>query len=196
MDFLHTYGKEIVALLAPIVTWVFNTLLKGKARLRIAQPHGFTFLVQEPLRNAEGQVVSPTQTVHTRSFIIENSGRETATKIELVFNWKPMCLNLWPSRHATEHLEQDGRYVLMVESLSPGEVLGCEVLSVNRDLPNLVTARSDQSVAQVVNMYPQPVVDKGVRLVLGLLLAIGLATAVYLAILLVQFLVLRTPLGH
>ncbi len=45
-------------------------------------------------------------------------------------------------------------------------------------------------------MYPQPVVSNPVRIAGAVLMALGLAAAVYLAILLVQFLVLRTPFGH
>jgi hypothetical protein len=45
-------------------------------------------------------------------------------------------------------------------------------------------------------MYPQPVVPNSQRRIrTGLQLA-GLALIVYLGILLLQFLVLRTPLGH
>jgi hypothetical protein len=196
VDFLHTYAKELVSLCVPIVTWALNRFLKGKARLRIAQPHGFTFLVQEPLRAPDGTVIKATQTVQTRSFMIQNDGREPATKLELVFNWKPMCHNIWPSRHVTEHLESDGRFVLIFESLSPGEAVGCEVLAVNADIPQLITARSNQAVGQKINMYPQPVVSRGYRVALGALVLLGLAAAIYLSILLVQFLVLKTPIGH
>jgi len=180
----------------PLVTALVNSFLKGKARLRVAQPHGFTFLVQQPLVDQQGNQVSPNQSAHTRSFLVQNSGREPATKVELVFNWKPMCLNIWPSRHMTEHVEPDNRYVVILDSLSPGEVVGFEVLSVNQDLPDLVTVRSDQAVAQPINMYPQPVTSKGVRLVAGILMAVGLATTVYSAILLLQFLILKTPFGR
>lgn len=196
MTFLETYGKEIVSLLVPVVTWLLNGFFKAKAKLQVALPHQFTFLVQEPRIDAEGNEVSPTQTVKTNSFIIRNAGREPATKVELVFNWKPMCLNLWPVRHYEEHIEPDRRYVLIFDSLAPGEVLGVEVLTVNGDLPNLVTVRSAQCVAQNINMYPQPVVSNAVRIAATVLMALGLAAAVYLAILLVQFLVLRTPFGH
>jgi hypothetical protein len=96
----------------------------------------------------------------------------------------------------TEHVEPDNRYVVILDSLSPGEVVGFEVLSVNQDLPDLVTVRSDQAVAQPINMYPQPVTSKGVRLVAGILMAVGLATTVYSAILLLQFLILKTPFGR
>lgn len=196
MTFLETYGKEIVSLLVPVVAWVLNSFFKAKARLQVALPHQFTFLVQQPLIDPEGHEVSPTQTVKTNSFIIRNAGRESATKVELVFNWKPMCLNLWPVRHYEEHVESDRRYVLIFDSLAPGEVLGVEVLTVNGDLPNLVTVRSAQCIAQNINMYPQPVVSNTVRFVATTLIALGLAAAVYLVILLVQFLVLRTPFGH
>ena len=192
---IQTYGKEIVALLVPLITWLLNTFLRSHARLHVAAPHRFTFLVQQPLIGAEGKQVSPTQTVNTNSVIVYNSGRDAATKVELVFNWKPMCLNIWPSRHFEEHLEPDGRYVLIFPSLSPGETLGCEVLSVNADLPNLITVRSDQCVAKFVNMYPQPVLTPAKRRIAGFLLAAGLAAVVYGAIVLVQLLVLKTPLG-
>ena len=103
MEFIQNYAKEIVSLLVPLVAALVNSFLKGKARLRVAQPHGFTFLVQQPLVDQQGKQISPNQSAHTRSFLVQNSGREPATKIELVFNWKPMCLNIWPSRHMTEH---------------------------------------------------------------------------------------------
>ena len=196
MTFFETYGKEIVSLLVPILTWMLNGVFKAKAKLQVALPHQFTFLVQQPLINAEGNQVSPTQTVRTNSFIIRNAGREPASKVELVFNWKPMCLNLWPVRHYEEHVEPDNRYVLIFDSLAPNEVLGVEVLSVNYDLPNLVTVRSAECIAQNINMYPQPVISQSVRVIATVLRALGLAAAVYLAIVLVQFLVLKTPLGH
>lgn len=196
MGFIETYGKEIVSLLVPILTWVLNSVFKAKAKLQVALPHQFTFLVQEPLNDAEGNQVSPTQTVKTNSFIIRNAGSKSASKVELVFNWKPMCLNLWPVRHYEEHIEPDNRYVLIFDSLAPNEVLGVEVLSVNYDLPNLVTVRSAECIAQNINMYPQPVVSQSVRVIATILMALGLAAAVYLAIILVQFLVLRTPFGH
>jgi len=196
MTFLETYGKEIVSLLVPIIAWVLNNLFKAKAKLHVALPHKFTFLVQQPRLDEQGNTITPTQTVHTNSFIIRNAGREAATKVELVFNWKPMCLNLWPVRHYEEHIEPDNRYVLIFDNLAPAEVLGVEVLSVNYDLPNLVTVRSAECIAQNINMYPQPVVSQSVRVIVTVLMALGLAAAVYLAIILVQFLVLKTPLGQ
>ena len=196
MTFLETYGKEIVALLVPLLTWVLNTFFRAKARLFLANPHTFTFLVQQPLLNPQGQQIAPNQTVHTRSLMVWNAGKETATKIEWVFNWKPHCLNVWPSRHFQDHTEPDNRYVVIFDSLAPNEYVGCELMSINADVPALITVRSDQCVAQNVNMYPQPIVSNARRRVRAILQLSGLALIVYLAILLVQFLVLKTPFGH
>lgn len=193
MGFLRLYGKEIVALLVPLIAWTLNTFLRARARIKVATSHAFTFLVQQPLVDGSGKVIQPNQVARTRSILIHNVGRETATKVQVVLNWKPMCINVWPSRHFTEHVEPDGRYVLLFDSLSPGESFACEVLVVNADLPDLVTVRSDQSVGQFVEMLPQPVVSARVRFIAALLVAVGMATSVYWLIVLIQFLVLQTP---
>ena len=95
MEFISTYGKEIVSLLIPFITWFLNVGIKAKAKLIWASPHSFTFLVQEPIRDPDGKVIQPTQKVCTASIKVINSGRETANKVELVFNWKPHYVNLW-----------------------------------------------------------------------------------------------------
>ena len=193
MDILQTYGKEIIALLVPFIAWVLSSFFKTKAKLQVALPHQFTYIVQEPRTDAAGKIISPTQTVQTNSFIIRNGGREAAEKVELVFNWKPMCLNLWPARHYEEHHQPDNRYVLIFDSLAPDENLYLEVLSVNHDLPSLVTVRSSNCIAKNLNMYPQPVVSNSFRRIVATLSFLGLAAAIYLAIILIKFLVLQTP---
>jgi hypothetical protein len=193
MSFIESYGKELFSLLVPVVTWGLNRFFKAKAQLLLANPHSFTFLVAQPQVDAQGTQIAPRQTVHTRSLMVVNSGKETATKVEWVFNWRPLCLNTWPSRHYTEHLEPDNRYILIFDSLAPGEHIGCEILSVNVELPNLITVRSDQCVARKLDMYPQPVVSRARRQARSVLMFAGLALLVYISIVLAQFLILRTP---
>ena len=195
MTIVESYGKELFSLLVPIVTWGLNRLFKARAQLLLANPHSFTFLVPLPLLDAQGVQIAPRQTVHTRSLLAMNYGKETATKVEWVFNWKPPCLNVWPSRHFTEHVEPDNRYIIIFDSLAPGEHIGCEVLSINGDPPSLITVRCDQCVARNINMYPQPVVSNTRRRIGSLLMFSGLALIVYVCILLAQFLILRTPFG-
>lgn len=192
MNFLQTYAKEIFALAVPLIAWFLDTRLGDRAKLQLGAPHNFTFIVDEPLKDPEGNVVAPNQSVHTASHVISNSGRETATKVELVFNWKPHCINIWPVRHYQDYIETDGRYVMIFDSLAPKEQQTFELLSINRDLPKLVTARSDQCIASVVQMYPTPIVAVWKQRLAVTLMFAGLSLSVYVAVLLLKFLV-STP---
>lgn len=194
--FLQIYGKEIISLLVPFIAWTLNTLFRSKARLLIARPHAFTFLVQQPLLDQDGKQISPTQTMHTSSLFLSNAGREAATKVEVVFNWKPLCINLWPARHYDERIESDGRFSIILNSLSPRENVGIEMFTVNNEMPVLIVARCDQCVAQFTNMVPQPIVEAWKRRVAIFLVFAGLAISIYTAIFVIQFLVLKTPYGH
>jgi hypothetical protein len=55
---LETHGKEIVAFIVPFIAWTLNTFFKSKAKLLIAKPHSFTFLVLEPLHDSDGKEIS------------------------------------------------------------------------------------------------------------------------------------------
>lgn len=195
MKFIETYGKEIVAIAVPFVIWLMNRIFSGRAKLLLGRPHEFMFLVQQPLFDESGNQISPTQTVHTRSFIVKNTGKDSATRIEWLFNWKPQVLNLWPPRHFSESVESDQRCVLTIDSLAPNEFVLCEILSINMNLPELLTVRSDQCVAKNITMYPQPVLPTWQRRIVVSLLFFGLAAVIYIVIWILQFLVLKTPFG-
>jgi hypothetical protein len=195
MSFLQTYAKEFISLAVPFVAWALARFFRAKAKLILANPHSFTFLVQEPLRDQKGDVIRPTQTVQTVSYLLKNTGSEPAKNVELAFNWKPLCINIWPSRHITEHIEADNRYVVVFDNLAPNEFVGFELLTINTDAPALITARSEQCVAKSVEMYPQPMIKPWLGRLLGLLVLVGAGTAIYVALLVLQFLLLGTPYG-
>lgn len=195
MSFIQIYAKEIVSMIVPFLAWILNRFFKAKAKLILGNPHSFTFLVCEPFLDPEGNVINPTQTVRTVSYLLKNSGSETAKNVELVFNWKPRCINIWPSRHIKEYIESDGRYVVMFESLAPEEFVGFELLIINADAPNLITARCEQCVAVLVDMYPQPVLKSWQIRISILLFWLGASAMILIVLLTLQFLVLGTPYG-
>ncbi|ERH60090.1 hypothetical protein O204_21070 [Pseudomonas simiae] len=193
MNFISAYGKEIVSLAVPILTWVLNSGFKARAKLVWASPHSFYFWVQEPLRNSEGEVLSPSQRVCTASIKVINVGRDTANKIELVFNWKPHYINLWPVRTYEQKTDQDGRHTLIFENLSPKEEIGVEIMSVNADSPALLQVRSAECIAKNVQLSWVGQMSTLRINVARMLLFLGASTLIYWLIVLVQFLVLRTP---
>ena len=188
------YGKEVVSLLVPFITWFLNVGIKPRAKLVWTSPHSFTFLVQEPVRDAEGKIVRSNQTVCTASVKVINSGRDTAHKVELVFNWKPQYMNLWPVRSYDERSDADGRHMLIFENLAPKEELGLEIMSVNRDLPALLQVRSAECIAKDVQLMWFVRIPQWRIQLARFLLFLGFSSAVYWSITLVQFLVLKTPL--
>ena len=193
MEFLAKYGKEIVALLVPFITWFLNIGIKPKAKLIWTSPHSFVFLVQEPLQGPDGKIVADTQRVCTASIRIINTGREVANKVELVFNWKPHYLNLWPVRSYEMKTDQDSRHILIFDNLSPKEEIGIEIMSINADLPDLIQVRSAECVAKKVSMMWIAYVSPRKIAAARFLLLIGCSATVYILIALIQFLVLKTP---
>jgi hypothetical protein len=188
------YAKEIVSLIVPLLTWFLNVGIKPRAKLFWTTRHAFTFLVQEPLHNETGEILQPVQNVRTASLKVMNAGRETAHKVELVFNWRPQYHNLWPVRSCEERTDLDGRFMLVFENLSPKEEIGIEILSVNRELPALLQVRSSECLAREVDLMWFVRISQWRIQVARLLMMVGLATAVYWTITLLQFLVLKTPL--
>jgi hypothetical protein len=195
MEFINTYGKEIVSLIVPFITWFLNVGVKAKAKLIWTNPHSFTFLVQEPIRDDEGNVIQPTQNVSTASIKVINIGRDTAHNVELVFNWKPKYSNLWPVRHYEEKTDKDGRYMLIFENLSPKEEIGLEIMCNNAELPALLVVRSAECTAKNVALMWVAYVAQWKISIVRLLMLIGFGFVVYGLITLIQFLVLNTPHG-
>ena len=195
MEFFQTYGKELFSLVVPLVSLVINRSSNKGARLVHGTKHSFTFLVQEPLTSADGTAVQPNQVVHTASVVVQNLGGAACTNVELVFNWKPMCLNIWPARRYDMSTDVDGRYVLRFSSLAPQEYFQFELLSVNLGLPQLINARCDQGVAKDVVLIFQARLPRWQMNSYRVLRFAGLAAAAYAIVLLIQALVLLTPLG-
>lgn len=193
MEFIQTYAKELVSLSVPFIAWVLNNYGKARAKVLVSQPHQFTFLVSTDEKDSEGIVTPLNQTVHTTSYLIQNSGKESANKLQLVFNRKPMYLNIWSPRPYSKNDLEDGRHVLNFESLSPNEFFQCEVLSINQENPALLTVRCNECIGQFIPMYPQPFIPPFKRKIAISLFTVGMAATAYGVLLLIQFLVLKTP---
>jgi hypothetical protein len=187
--FLSSYSKEIVAFVAPFIAWILTNRFQNRARLIQSTRHAFTFLIQQPLIGADGKQISPTQTVNTASVSVFNAGRQVANKLEVVFNWKPQHLNIWPSRHYTENTAPDGRFSLNFDNLAPKETIGFELLAVNGQVPAMVTVRSDQSLASNLPLVPQPIQPRWKIVFAAWLMLTGFAANVYLVMLFLQVVV-------
>jgi hypothetical protein len=157
IQFVQTYAKELSGLAFVIIAWALNRYGRSRARLFYTIQHAATTWVDEPLKDAEGKQLAPRQPIHTAAVGVTNAGLETAKNVEVVFNWKPMFLNVWPVRAYEERPSAHDTYSLLIPSLAPGEAVVINLVSINAGLPGLATVRCDEATAVQKNMTLQEV---------------------------------------
>ncbi|MBG0667486.1 hypothetical protein I4P15_03260 [Enterobacter roggenkampii] len=192
MDFIKTYGKEIFSLLVPLVTFFLNYIFKGRVKIIFGDVNGFTYLINEPLLDDKKEIIKEKQLVHTKSVFLQNIGKESASRLEIVFNYRPMYFNVWPVRHYQEFNEGDGRYIIIFENLAPKDFMRIEVLSINHDLPAILSVKAKECVAKEVAFYPQMVINQYLKRFLMFLMMLGMAAFVYILIIVLQWLLIKT----
>lgn len=186
LSIAQSYSKELAALAAVLITWALNRYARPRARLLYSVRHAFTYLLEEPFRDADGNIVAERQSINTASFVISNDGRDTAKNVEIVFNWRPMFMNVWPARHFEHRLSDHNRYSLLFASLAPKENINVELIGINAALPELVTVRSDEVIAQERAMMLQPVLPNWKVFTFSYLGLAGIAVTGYVVALVIQ----------
>lgn len=192
MNLITQYGKEIFAFAVPIFTFILNKFFKNSAKVNYGQLHQFTYLINQPLLDQKGGVLREKQTVHTESYVFRNEGREPATNLEIIFNFPPMYINIWPSRHYSIKDDAEQRQVMVFDYLAPKEVIRCEIMSINKDLPLLLSVRCKEGLARNITLIPQKLYSPLFLKFIALLIFLGSVSLVYYVVALLQWLLLKT----
>lgn len=192
MNIISQYGKEIVAFVIPLFSFLLNKFFKNSTKICYGKLHQFTYLIPEPLKNENGDILRQKQTLDTNSYVFKNEGRESATNVEITFNFSPMYINVWPSRHYDTKTNEDGRYVINFDYLAPKEIIQLELMSINHELPSLLSVRCKEGIAQQIWFYPQKVMNQYFIKCLMLLVFLGSVTFVYILIIILQWLLTKT----
>lgn len=188
---LHNYTKEIVSISCVIFAFVLTQYFRPRAKLIYGARDETSLLVEEPLKDAEGNQIAARQILHTTSISLTNVGKETAKNVEITFNWKPQYLNVWPARHFEERTSQHDRHTIYLESMAPKEVFGIDIFSINQRIPEITAVRSDECEGKKVEMEPMVVQPKWLLSSIWILLIIGFISVVYAFLSAVQFLFFR-----
>lgn len=187
MPFYQTYSREIVSLLVPIIAAVVANIFRARAKL-IWSEHISRVMLSEEFHHVE---VGPPERRHlvirTSSLFIQNLGRDAATDIEIVFNWRPQHFNIWPQRGFEERINPDGRQIIQLANLAPKEFLGMDLLTVNSEMPRLIQVRSKQGIAKAIATIQQPVLPKWKMGLVAYLMFMGAVATVFTIITLIQF---------
>jgi hypothetical protein len=180
-EFLSGHQTELWAFATVLVGALINRLFRLRARLKYAIGHSFNLIVEQPLLDANGKEIAPTQLVRTASIIIGNTGLLPAKRSEITFNWKPI-FNIWPARSYAENVSAFGRYSIVFESVAPNEQINIEIMAINAELPDITSVRCDECVAKMIPMTPQRVWPGWLLTIVGLVMLLGASTALYLLI--------------
>lgn len=120
--------------------------------------------------------------VRTQQIWFENTGRAPVEGIEIVLNWKPQHYEIWAPRKYGEAEIPDGRFALMVDSLSGGERFTLSMIDTINDLPGIMNIRTTSGAVKNLTMAPQRVWPNRILWPVGALILIGTTTVVYAAL--------------
>lgn len=169
-----------------IIGALVSRAMRLRPRLHYSVHHSTNLLVDEPLFNKEGDQVAPRQLVRTASIVVSNGGLNPAKNAEVSFNWKPMILNVLPARSYSDVHSPFDRYSVKFDSMAPGEQVTIDIMSINAELPILTAVRCDECEGKAIKMAPQRVWPASFNFFASAFFLLGLGTAFYLAIRLLQ----------
>jgi hypothetical protein len=111
-----------------------------------------------------------------------------ALNVEIFRAFRPQNFEILPVRSFEEITNPNNTHVVRMKALAPGEVFQLEML-VSGDLPMLAGVRSDAGEARRANFRTQPVAPNWLRNLLVVLIAIGGASVVYIALWIIERLI-------
>lgn len=166
-----------LALLTSFVTLLavwFAYWLAGKPRLIVFSPDSTQFQLDPP------QAGSPPMTIRAGQIFIQNSGRQSATEIQIVAepSVHPWGYNIVP---AIDHLVRTGsrgEWVLELRFLGPGENVVIQVLNG----PQIASVRAKEGPAKTVPVIHQRLYPKWFNRMAVFLTLTGLITLAYGAV--------------
>lgn len=188
MTFFQTYAKEIVSLLIPVVLAVGGYYFRPRTKLRWSVSHNSVMLVDEAYKTDDGKEERRDVDVRFRRIFLENAGRAPAKNIEVVFNWRPRKINLWPQRIYSEAINPEGRFIVSLPNMATKEFVGIDLFSIRGEVPDVVNIRSEEGFAKEVQMRPQIVYSNWVNGSVLALMFLGAMAFVYLLITAIQVL--------
>ena len=153
-----------------IVSLIVGLLLQrfqSKPNLLYWVPGTFLFELEEP------KVI-----LRTDSLTIQNTGRESATNVEIVHKYKPDHFHFSTAISFTEETNPNGDHIIKISSLGAKEFVNIQFLS-HVQQPVLLTVRSADGPAQLIQVHLQRMFPKWFNASMAGLLLLGFGFALY-----------------
>lgn len=159
-------GYAITGVISLIVGLALQRFV-DKPKLQFFLPGQFLFELKEP--NVKLQ---------TDSLTLQNSGRKSATNIEIVHKETPDHFQFSQAIGYSEEINPNGEHIIKISSLGPKEFLNIQYLSHTK-VPNLLRVRSDQGSAELIQVQFQPLYPLYFKYVAGILMLSGVGLLIY-----------------
>lgn len=143
MEWIFTvdWFKPLATLVVTIFAGYLLRWTRTKANLQFNTLHQFAFDL--PMQGDD-----PILMVFTRSILIENVGRATATNIEVVHHRRPQNLKIFPPVDWSDTEGQENHHFLRIPRLPGKSAVTIEILTTGLEPPNLMSINSDQGAAK------------------------------------------------
>lgn len=118
---------------------------------------------------------------------MQNAGRKSANKVQLMSEVgpQPWGYTIVPNIDHEIKAGPKGEWLMEIPYIGPGETVTVQILNG----PNINTVRSLEGPAKFLNVIHQRISPKWVNWIVGLLMLVGLGTAVYTLIELIRLII-------
>ncbi len=164
-------GSVAVALFSAFLLWLFRTRVKLEWGSTSANFHNFVV--------DEGRLPL---SVWTEKFFIQNTGRQTANNVEIVFTVAPTSYNLFPPRKHEKSFLDDGKFIIHVPHLAPKELLIVDVVDMNMNRVEIVSVNSPDTITTEVEFRTDRQYGPALYAIVFYLMLAGLIGSIYLLI--------------
>lgn len=159
--------QNIISFFLTILATFVARWAQPRARICYFSPHEAIFLTPtKDNQNAQ---------IRTQSLRVENTGRGTATNVEVHLAFQPENFKVLPTLSYTTNTTPQNSFVITVPNLGPKEGFWVEMITAHV-LPVITNVRSDAGPARSILVKPQTILPKWVNAILYVLLFLGLFT--------------------
>ena len=144
-EILVEYGVPVFLTILSAV--IADRIIRPKSKIIYGFPHAFTYFVKNKNKNQTKSAL-----FYTNSIWIKNSGRTTATKIQIILNYKPDHYEFSQAPQYLETENPDGRFIVTIDFLAPKEETTMEMLSSNKENPLILNVKFSNGVAKPYSM--------------------------------------------
>jgi hypothetical protein len=166
----------LLGLAATFIAWI----ARPRTKIVWSKTHAYCHTVfqnqasQNPTTPNQAPQPLPPLLVYNEYFVVGNRGRKTAEQIEIVFNFKPQTLSIWPQRNYREMTNPEGRY-----NLAPRENFNVNVLQATSQPPELLAVRTPDRVGKQIRTQVFPVYPNWVLVLVWLMIFLGVCVCIY-----------------